>query len=41
MQKIILGMLVFTASNAMALNNNFNVYGKVGVDLVSRFDTVV
>lgn len=40
MQKIILGMLVFTASNAMALNNNFNVYGKVGVDLVSRFDTV-
>ncbi|HDR1006678.1 hypothetical protein MB831_10605 [Pasteurella multocida subsp. multocida] len=40
MQKIILGMLVVTASNAMALNNNFNVYGKVGVDLVSRFDTV-
>lgn len=40
MQKIILGMLVFTASNAMALNNNFNVYGKVGVDLVSRFDTI-
>ncbi|MGC6406795.1 hypothetical protein ACNO7K_10220 [Bisgaard Taxon 45] len=40
MQKIILGMLVFTASNAIALNNNFNVYGKVGADLVSRFDTI-
>lgn len=40
MKKIILGVLVLTATNAMALSNNVNLYGKVGVDLVSRFETL-
>ncbi|WP_101776374.1 outer membrane beta-barrel protein [Pasteurella oralis] len=40
MKKIMLGMLVFATSNAMALGHNFNLYGKMGVDLVSRFDRI-
>lgn len=40
MKKIILGVLVLTATNAMALSNNVNLYGKVGVDVVSKFETI-
>ncbi|GJJ79984.1 transmembrane protein [Pasteurella canis] len=41
MKKILLGTFILAAtSNAIALDNNFNLYGKVGVDLVSRFNTI-
>ncbi|MFD1805917.1 outer membrane beta-barrel protein [Pasteurella oralis] len=40
MKKIMLGMLVFATSNAMALANNLNLYGKVGADFVSKFESI-
>ncbi|SPY34263.1 hypothetical protein K7G92_001703 [Pasteurella canis] len=41
MKKILLGTFILAAtSSALALDNNVNLYGKVGVDLISRFETV-
>ncbi|WP_101776369.1 outer membrane beta-barrel protein [Pasteurella oralis] len=39
MKKIYLGVLVLATSNVMAFSTNVNVYGKVGIDLTSRFES--